>query len=100
MMNMDKETDHTSLDSPQTDPAEFRYDPSEHTLGVRVIEAIGDVAGVDETEITTPLSEAVDPEALNALFADSVGGVVQFQFNEYTITITVSEDGTGQISIE
>ncbi len=100
MGDMDKEMNRTSFDAAQSGASKFRYDSSEHTLGVRVIEAVGDVAGVDETEITAPLSETVDPEALDALFEEGVGGEVQFQFNGYCITVTVSEDGTGQIYVE
>lgn len=100
MGDMNKEVDRASFDPAQSSASKFRYDSSEHTLGVRVIEAVGDVAGVDETEITTPLSETIDPEALDALFEGDVGGEVQFQYSGYCITVTVSEDGTGQIYVE
>lgn len=100
MGDMDKETNRTRFDPAQSGASKFRYDSSQHSLGVRVIEAVGDVSGVDETEITAPLNEAIDPEALDALFEDGVGGEVRFQFNGYRITVTVSEDGTGYIYVE
>ncbi|UPM42894.1 HalOD1 output domain-containing protein [Halocatena salina] len=97
---MDKKMGRTSREPVRSGASEFLYDSSRHALGVRVIEAVGDVAGVDETEITTPLNEVIDPEALNALFKNGVGGEVRFTFDGYRITVTVSEDGTGHIYVE
>lgn len=100
MANMDKETKRMSSDSVRENAAEFGYDPSKHDLGVRVIEAVGTVAGVDETEILTPLNDAIDPEALDALFVQGIGGRVSFPFIDYHVTVSVSEDGTGRIYVE
>lgn len=100
MGDMDKKTTRKPFDPAQSGVSEFRYDSSEHTLGVRVIEAVGDVAGVDETDITAPLSEAIDPEALDALFEEGIEGEVRFPFDGYRITVMVSEDGTGRIYVE
>ncbi|RRJ33846.1 hypothetical protein EIK79_02305 [Halocatena pleomorpha] len=90
----------TSSEPVRTGTTEFLYDSSRHSLGVRVVEAVGNVAGVDETEITASLNAVVDPEALNALFEDGAGGEVRFTFDGYRITVTVSEDGTGHIYVE
>lgn len=98
--NMDDEAKRMSFDSAQCDVSTFGYDPSEHDLGVRVIEAIGAVAGVDETEIMTPLNDAIDPEALDSLFVQGIGGQVSFSFIDYHVTISVSEDGIGRIYVE
>lgn len=100
MGDMDKEMGQTSFDPAQSGTSEFLYDSSEHTLGVRIIEAVGDVRGVDETEITAPLNEAIDPEALDVLFEEGVGGEVRFTFDGHRITVTVSEDGTGHIYVK
>lgn len=100
MGDMDKEMGRASFDPAQSGASEFLYDSSEHTLGVRVIEAVGNVAGVEVTEITTPLNEAINPEALDALFEDGVGGEVRFTFAGYRVSVTVSEDGTGHIYVE
>lgn len=100
MADMDEETRWMSSDSVRENASTFGYDPSEHNLGVRVVEAVGAVAGVDETEILTPLNDAIDPEALDSLFVQGIGGRVSFPFIDYHVTVSVSEDGTGQIYIE
>lgn len=53
----------------QKETYHVRHDPSTgRTLSETVIEAIADVAGVDPTTTIIPLSDQVDPDALDALF--------------------------------
>jgi hypothetical protein len=99
-VNMDEGAKRELRRSIQNDASQLRYDSSEHDLGVRVIEAVGAAVGIDETEITTPLSDVVDPEALNALFDDETSGQVSFQFVGYRITVSVFEDSSGRIYVE
>lgn len=84
----------------QNDVSQLKYNSAEHDLGVRVIEAVGSAVGIDETEITTPLSDVIDPEALDALFDNGTSGQVSFQFADHSITVHVFEDSTGRIYVE
>ena len=53
----------------QTETYHAHYDSSnERTLSETIIEAVADVADVDPTTTLIPLSERVDPDALDALF--------------------------------
>lgn len=68
---------------------------------VGVIEAVADRESVDVTELP-PLSTAIDPDALDSLFAYSTdefphpNGRVVFQYCEYTIAVY----SDGQIVVE
>lgn len=86
--------------SVQGDVLQVEYDLSDHNLGVRVIEAVGAAAGIDGTEITTPLSDVIDPGALNSLFTEGGSGQVSFWFSSYHVTVSSFEDGTGRIYVE
>ncbi len=99
-VDTENEGEWTSFESDLEDVAMFGYDPSEHDLGVRVVEAVGSVADIDETEIITPLNDAIDPEALDTLFVQGIGGRVSFPFIDYQVTVSVSENGTGRIYVE
>ncbi|WP_225336600.1 HalOD1 output domain-containing protein [Halomicrobium urmianum] len=53
-----------------------------------VLDAIADEAGVDPVELTPPLADAVDPEALDALLerADpDVEVAIRFEYQEYEV---------------
>jgi hypothetical protein len=65
-----------------------------------VVEAVAEAEGVDSVDLTPPLYEAVDPDALNRLFAatPSAGrmeGRVCFRYNGYEVTVW----GDGYVSI-
>jgi hypothetical protein len=64
--------------------------PSTESLTRRVLETVAAREGVTTTDLTTPLYEVVDPEALDALFTAGVGHVV---FPYYGYRITVYGDG-------
>lgn len=58
----------------------------------RIVEAVAEADGVAPSEVTPPLYEAVDPEALDHLFAstaiaDRPGGRVAFPYSGYEITV-------------
>jgi hypothetical protein len=63
-----------------------------------VIEAVAEREGVSPTELSRPLNEVVDPEALDALFEPQPNGRprsdgrVEFEYYGYTVTVDV--DGT------
>lgn len=74
------------------------------TVSERVIEAVAEREGVDTTGLRTPLYDAVDPDALDALFAasDESGTAerrLRFTYHGYDVivggdgAITVSEAG-------
>jgi hypothetical protein len=100
--NMDTErgSEDELLHSVQGDALQFEYDSSNHDLGVRIIETVGAAAGTDGTEITTPLSDVIDPGALDSLFAEGGRGQVSFRFIGYRVTVSAFEDDTGRIYIE
>jgi hypothetical protein len=59
---------------------------SDHTVSEAVLAAVAEREGVDETELETPLYEAIDPDALDDLFRDGRGHV-SFQYAGYVVTI-------------
>lgn len=62
-----------------------------------IIESVADTTNVSPRELSTPLYNVVDPEALERVFAgeSAVGEVV---FNYHGCEVTVSSDGT--VSVE
>lgn len=60
-----------------------------------VVETIAEVEGVSPTELTPPLYEVVDPEALDDLFAASSPGRVEFSYKSYEVTV----DGDGVVEV-
>jgi len=59
-----------------------------------VVEALAEAEDTSPTEMTEPLYEYVDPDALNRLFAtgDDASGRVVFSYGEYRVTVTVDDD--------
>jgi hypothetical protein len=69
------------------------YDPDgPATLSDVVIEAIAEVAGVDPTTTVIPLADRIDPDSLDALFADSEGEA-QTTFRVCGLEVLVRSDG-------
>lgn len=62
------------------------------TVSDTVIRAIADVADVDPTNTVIPLSESIDPDALDALFA-SDDGEAQARFRVCGLEVLVWSDG-------
>lgn len=60
----------------------------------RVVDAVADAEGVEPWELTTPLYEVVDPDALDELFrqsrtaTDAAGPSVTFSYCGYSVTVT------------
>lgn len=66
-----------------------------------VVEAIADAEGIDATELSPPLYEAIDTDALNKLFAatrlnEGMSGQISFCYRGYDVT--VYDDG--QVAVE
>jgi hypothetical protein len=54
-----------------------------------VVQAVAAVRGVDPTELTEPLYDVVDPEALDALLASSNGEMtVSFRYGGHVVRVT------------
>lgn len=62
-----------------------------------VVRAIAEAADVDPIEITPPLYEAIDPDALDRLFNDaSTIEKVAFRYNGHDVTVFAG----GNVSVE
>jgi hypothetical protein len=61
-----------------------------------VIEAVAEVAGVDPTTTIIPLSDQIDPDALDALFTDSEGKA-RTTFSVCGLEVLVRSDGRVRI---
>jgi hypothetical protein len=63
----------------------------------RVVAAVAEREGVDPTDLHQPLDTVVDPEALDDLFADRLGGKCRHGgrvvFRYYGYHITVEDEG-------
>lgn len=71
------------------------------SLSESVIEAVADREGVDPMDLTAPLYDAVDPEALDAMVQDDAKyneSSLRIEFQYYGYTISVSADGSVQVS--
>lgn len=66
-------------------------EPDERPVSVAVVEAVADAEGVDPVGLETPLYEAVDPDALEALVGASghggFEGYVSFVYCGYDVTV-------------
>lgn len=58
-----------------------------------VVEAVAEAEGVSPLALERPLYEVVDPDALDALFADSDGTVADLRFTYHGYTIEIAGDG-------
>ncbi len=68
---------------------------SDGTVSSVVVEALAEAEGTTPTGLTTPLYEAVDPDALDRLFetgSASASGRVEFSYADYRVTVTVDDD--------
>ena len=86
------------MESPDR-PGVYRvtYDPDgAATISDTVIEAVAEVAGVDPTNTIIPLSDRIDPDALDALFADCEGKA-QTTFRVSGLEVLVRSDGRVRI---
>ncbi|PSP96298.1 hypothetical protein BRC94_13070 [Halobacteriales archaeon QS_5_70_17] len=64
---------------------------------VVVIERVAAREGTDPTRLTPPLHDVVDPDALDALCAESdTSGCIAFSYCGYTVTVGID----GAVSIE
>jgi len=75
-------------------------DTSEAT-STAVVEAIAEHEGVDPADLELPLYQAIDPDALDALFSppegdrDPVSGRISFVYDGYDIEVT----GEGEVTV-
>ncbi|WP_135820177.1 HalOD1 output domain-containing protein [Halostella litorea] len=73
-----------------------KWQPSE-----RVVESVAEAEGVDPVDLTPPLNDVVDLDALDALFAP-VGGVpravgrVEFRYDGYVVVV----EADGSVTVE
>jgi hypothetical protein len=67
-----------------------------YTVSERVIHAVADREDISPLDISTPLFDAVDPDALDRLYDDGRAGVTtQFQYSGYLVTV----GGSGRIEL-
>lgn len=70
-------------------------------ISEKLFEAVADYEGVDPVDLTPPLYEVVDPDALDQIFATTpttgrMEGRVTFSYNGYEVTVC----GDGDVSVE
>ncbi|GAA0666882.1 HalOD1 output domain-containing protein [Natronoarchaeum mannanilyticum] len=72
-------------------------DESARTVAEKVVDAISDAEGEAATELTPPLYDAIDPEALDAV-TESMNseGTIAFEYCGHEVRV----DGDGEISID
>lgn len=58
---------------------------STRRLSEAVLESVADIEGVDPVDLDYPLYDALDPDALDALFRTG-GGYVTFSYHGYVVT--------------
>jgi len=58
------------------------------TVSEKVVQAVADQEEVSPLDITPPLFDAIDPDALDRLYGDGRPGVtIDFQFSGYRVTV-------------
>lgn len=67
-------------------------------LSVAVIDAVSAALGVEPETLDPLLHDAIDPDALDALFAgrDGTRGHIRFQYHGYLVDV----DGEGNVTLE
>jgi len=65
------------------------------SLSEAVLAAVAEREGISQSELPTPLYDAVNPEALDDLFRDSPGHVT-FEYAGYLVTV----DSSGSVDLE
>lgn len=86
----------------ETGTATYAGDTEAHdcTTSAAVVEAVAEAEDISPAEVRPPLYEAVDPDALDDLFAarstltDRSGGYVIFPFCGYEVTVYGNGDVT------
>lgn len=75
---------------------------SDQPLSTAVIMAVADTAGINPSEIRTPLYDAIDPDAMNKLFeatsngAERTDGYLSFSIHGHHVSV----DASGEISVQ
>lgn len=64
------------------------------SLSEPVMEAIAAAENVEPGEVSTPLYDVIDPDALDALFRDTNGSVT-FTYRDYEVTV----DDSGHVAV-
>jgi hypothetical protein len=65
---------------------------TEHSVVYAVLQAVATCEGIDEAQLTPPLYEVINTDALRKLFADGSAPVVQFEYRDYTIVVNGPDD--------
>lgn len=71
-----------------------RVEPEDESVSEAVVRAVADAEGVPPTEVTPPLYESVNPEALDDLFGSRPGGHVAFPYCGYEVVVRNAGDTT------
>lgn len=70
------------------------HDPGE-SLSVAVCLSVAEAEGVDPVELDLPLSDVIDPDALDRLFLEE-SGQVSFEYHDYEVTVS----GDGSVTLD
>lgn len=62
------------------------------SISIRVVEAVAEREGIDPLEVSPPLHDAIDPNALDALFEPTASGrradgTVSFTYHGYRVRV-------------
>ena len=68
---------------------------AERALSSAVVEAVASAEGVEPFDLSEPLYDAINPDALDALFAGNDGRVT-FEYHGYRVTAHAS----GEVDVE
>jgi hypothetical protein len=95
----DSEPEPADAEAESTDDAVTRFESMGGSPAESVVAAIATAAGTDPLDLP-PLNDAVDADALNAIFADTRGsdqrsGSVAFEYSGYEVTV----DGDGRAMV-
>ena len=59
----------------------------DHDIGLQIVEAVAEQEGTDPLEVTPPLHDVVDAEALEALVRSGEGIAVSFVYAGYVVHV-------------
>lgn len=62
-------------------------EPEDESVSEAVVRAVADAEGVSPTDVTPPLYESVNPEALDDLFDSRSGGHITFRYCGYEVNV-------------
>jgi hypothetical protein len=65
------------------------------SVSLQVVECVADLENVAPSELSVPIADVIDPDALDTLFRNTTG---QLTFEYHGYTVSVDSEGTVEVT--